>query len=80
MTEQHSSPKVPVAEACPLSFQMFRLLIKKEGMLHSGQHGPLPTFEMCCCHQFQDEQIFFYGTVVRLPPNLCFLVFSLLLC
>ena len=32
-----------------------RLLIKEEGMLHSGKHRPVPTFESCCCHHIQER-------------------------
>ena len=39
---QHSSPKGPAAGL--LSFRCLRMLLKEEGMLHSGKHGPVITF------------------------------------
>jgi len=43
------SPQVP---------DVYRLLLKEEGMLHSGKHGLDPTF-VTCHHQIQDELIIF---------------------
>jgi len=37
-----SSPKGP--EAGLLSSRCLQMLLKEEGMLHSGKHGPVPTF------------------------------------
>ena len=39
---QHSSPKGPAAGL--LSSRCLQMLLKEEGMLHSGKHGPVPTF------------------------------------
>ena len=39
---------------------VWRLLVRQEGMLHSGKHGLVSAFfETCCCHQILDEFIFF---------------------
>ena len=39
---QHSSPKGPAAGL--LSSRCLQMLLKEEGMRHSGKHGPVPTF------------------------------------
>lgn len=74
-TSSSSSPQFPY---------VCRLLLKHEGMLDSGKHGPVPTFflsffflKMCCYHQIQIELILFCGTVKCLSLNIwCFLCFT----
>lgn len=76
-TSSSSSPQFPY---------VCRLLLKHEGMLDSGKHGPVPTFflsfyfyflEMCCYHQIQIELILFCGTVKCVSLNIwCFLCFT----
>ena len=36
---QHSSPKGPATGP-----DVYRLLLKEDGMLHSCKHGPVPTY------------------------------------
>lgn len=42
---QHSFPKGPAAGL--LTSQTFTVLLKVEGMRHSGKHGIVPTFLRC---------------------------------
>jgi len=57
---------------------VYRLLLRERTMLHSGKHGLVPTFEICCCHQIQDELKIFIMIVKCHTFNIWHVFFSIL--